>query len=251
MASRVNDRLVADMAARLRDGGLRFGPHNLYYAVCAVLEGPDVKPGAGLIVLGVVLLVVTLVVGILAASFFIWPLLPVGMAVTGFGLRARRQARVLPTTRALALGYEEFVDGVVAPRRGTALLEGMGYATSPVSKPGADGGTDILAYIDPLGAQTPHIRVQVKHRDQTASREDVAALRGIIRGDREIGLFVSSGGFSREARREAGHGAVHIELVDLDRFLELWLQHYSKIPEVKRSKLRLEPIHFLAVVSLT
>lgn len=38
-----------------------------------------------------------------------------------------------------------------------ALLEGMGYATSTVSKPGADGGTDILAYIDPLGAQTPHI----------------------------------------------------------------------------------------------
>ena len=91
----------------------------------------------------------------------------------------------------------------------------------------------------------------MKHRDQTASREDVAALRGIIRGDREIGLFVSSGGFSREARREAGNGAVHIELVDLDRFLELWLQHYSKIPEVRRSKLRLEPIHFLAVVSLT
>jgi restriction system protein len=132
-----------------------------------------------------------------------------------------------------------------------ALLEGMGYATSTVSKPGSDGGTDILAYIDPLGAKTPHIRVQVKHRVQTASREDVAALRGIIRGDREIGLFVSSGGFSREARREAGNGAVHIELVDLDRFLELWLQHYSKIPEVKRSKLRLEPIHFLAVVSLT
>lgn len=136
-------------------------------------------------------------------------------------------------------GYE-FQDLVAA------LLEGMGYATNTISKPGADGGTDILAYTDPLGARTPHIRVQVKHRDQAASREDVAALRGIIRGDREIGLFVSSGGFTKEARREAGAGAVHIELVDLDRFLELWLQHYSKIPETKRSKLRLEPVHFLA-----
>jgi restriction system protein len=126
------------------------------------------------------------------------------------------------------------------------LLEGMGYATNVISKPGADGGSDILAYIDPLGAQTPHIRVQVKHRDQAVSREDVAALRGIIRGDREIGLFVSSGGFTKEARREAGNGAVHMELVDLDRFLELWLQHYDKIPEAKRSKLRLEPVHFLA-----
>lgn len=147
--------------------------------------------------------------------------------------------------------YLDLLSGYEFQNLVAALLEGMGYATSTVSKPGADGGTDILAYTDPLGARTPHIRVQVKHRDQTASREDVAALRGIIRGDREIGMFVSSGGFSKEARREAGNGAVHIELVDLDRFLDLWLQHYSKIPEVKRSKLRLEPIHFLAVASLT
>jgi restriction system protein len=136
-------------------------------------------------------------------------------------------------------GYE-FQDLVAA------LLEGMGYATNSVSAPGADGGTDVLAYVDPLGARTPHIRVQVKHRNQAASREDVAALRGIIRVDREIGLFVSSGGFTREARREAGHGAVHIELVDLDRFLALWLQHYSKIPDAKKAKLRLEPVYFLA-----
>jgi hypothetical protein len=138
MVSRVNDRLVADMAARLRDGGLRFGPRNLYYAVNAVLERPEVRPGAGLIALGVLLLVITLVVGILAASFFIWPLLPVGMAVTGFGLRERRQARLLPSTRALALGYDEFVAGVVDPRRGTALLEGMvepsaGEAAAPAA----------------------------------------------------------------------------------------------------------------------
>jgi restriction system protein len=127
-----------------------------------------------------------------------------------------------------------------------ALLEGMGYTTRFVAPPGPDGGTDALAYVDPLGAQTPHIRVQVKHKDQTAGREEIAALRGIIRADREIGVFVSSGGFSREAQREAERGAVHIELIDLDRFLKLWLQHYSKIPEAKRAKLRLEPVYFLA-----
>jgi hypothetical protein len=125
MAHRVNDRLVADMAARLRDGSLRFGPRHLYYAVCAVLERPEVAAGAGQIALGILLMAATLVIGILAASFFIWPLIPVGMAVTGFGLRARRRARSQPTTRALALGYDEFVSEVVEPRRGTALLEGM------------------------------------------------------------------------------------------------------------------------------
>jgi hypothetical protein len=147
MASRVNDRLVADMAARLRDGGLRFGPRNLYYAVCAVLEGPDVKPGAGLIALGILLLAVTLVVGILAASFFIWPLLPVGMAVTGFGLRARRQARLQPTTRALALGYDEFVEGVVGPRRGTALLDGMVEA-EPAAPAAPAASSEVLVVCD-------------------------------------------------------------------------------------------------------
>ncbi|HEX3605220.1 MAG TPA: hypothetical protein VH134_04815 [Candidatus Dormibacteraeota bacterium] len=145
MVSQVNDRLVADMTARLRDGGLRFGPRNLYYALNAMLERPDVRPGAGLIAVGVLLLVITVVVGILAASFFIWPLLPVGMAVTGFGLRARRQARDLPTTRALALGYDEFVTGVVDPRRGTALLEGM-VETPPVAA--AAAGTAVLVVCD-------------------------------------------------------------------------------------------------------
>jgi restriction system protein len=127
-----------------------------------------------------------------------------------------------------------------------ALLDGMGYTTRFIAAPGPDGGTDTLAYVDPLGARTPHIRVQVKHRDQPAGREEIAALRGIIRAEREIGLFVSSGGFTRDAKREAERGAVHIELIDLDRFLHLWQQHYEKLAEAKRAKLRLEPVYFLA-----
>jgi restriction system protein len=153
---------------------------------------------------------------------------------------AREKARAEIDPYLDTLGPYEFQDLVAA------LLESMGYSTPVVAAPGVDGGTDILAYLDPLGTRTPHIRVQIKHRDQAAIREEVAALRGIIRADREVGLFVSSGGFTRDARREAGHGSTHIELVDLDRFLELWLQHYDRIPEAKRARLRLEPVHFLA-----
>ena len=81
-----------------------------------------------------------------------------------------------------------------------ALLRGMGYSTPFVAPKGPDGGTDIVAYPDPLGTKTPHLRVQVKHRrDSKATREEVAALRGIIRQDREIGLFVSTSGFARPA----------------------------------------------------
>lgn len=139
-----------------------------------------------------------------------------------------------------ALGPYEFQELVAA------LLRGMRYATPHIAAPGPDGGTDILAYPDPLGAQTPHVRVQVKHRVQKAGREEIAALRGIIRQDREIGLFVSSGGFTSQAVSEARNGAVHIQLMDLDMFLESWMSYYDKLAEEDRARLRLRPVYFLA-----
>jgi restriction system protein len=158
---------------------------------------------------------------------------------------------VLESAEGQALAeIEEFVNGlspyefqeVVA-----ALLRGMGYATPFEAARGPDGGTDILAYPDPIGARTPHIRVQVKHRpSHKATREEIAALRGIVRQDREIGLFVSTSGFTSEAVREARHGSTHIELMDLDRFLDQWMEHYEKMTEEDKAKLRLRRVYFLA-----
>lgn len=140
-----------------------------------------------------------------------------------------------------ALSSYEFQDIVAA------LLRGMGYATPFEASKGPDGGTDILAYPDPIGAKTPHIRVQVKHRpSQRATREEIAALRGIIQQDREIGVFVSTSGFTTDAIREARHGATHIELMDLDRFLDQWIAHYEKMAEEDKAKLRLRRVYFLA-----
>ena len=128
-----------------------------------------------------------------------------------------------------------------------ALLRGMGYTTRYIARPGADGGTDILAYPDPIGARTPHLRVQIKHRSkEKATREEIAALRGIIRQDREIGLFVSSLGFTSNAVSEARNGAVHIELMVLDELLDSWVAHYDRLSEEDRGLLRLRPVYFLA-----
>ena len=128
-----------------------------------------------------------------------------------------------------------------------ALLFAMGYSIPFVAQPGPDGGTDVLAYPDPLGAKTPHIRVQVKHRKENkATREARAAQRVIIRPDREIGLFFSTAGFTKDAIREANNGAVHIQLLDLDGFLDLWIEHYNKMDEEERSLMRLRPVFFLA-----
>ncbi len=44
-----------------------------------------------------------------------------------------------------------------------ALLRAMDYHTPFVAPRGKDGGVDVIAYVDPLGAKTPRIKVQVKH----------------------------------------------------------------------------------------
>jgi restriction system protein len=87
--------------------------------------------------------------------------------------------------------------------------------------------------------------VQVKHRADPAQREDIAALRGVLKSEREVGLFVSTGGFTREARREARDGAAHIRLIDLDDFLALWVRHHDALPAAAREGLRLAPVYFL------
>lgn len=153
---------------------------------------------------------------------------------------AEAQAKQEIVAYVQALGPYEMQDLVAA------LLRGMGYTTPFVAPKGPDGGTDILAYRDPLGIEKPHMRVQVKHRKDKASREEVAALRGIIRSDREVGLFVSTHGFTSEAVREARNGAVHVELIDLDRFLDLWLAHYDRLSEDDTGLLRLRKVYFLA-----
>lgn len=127
-----------------------------------------------------------------------------------------------------------------------ALLRGMGYYTPVIAKPGPDGGTDVLAYRDPLGAHPPHIRVQVKHRGSKATRAEIAALKGIIHRNRDIGIFVSSGGFSPEAEREAKSSDIHVEVIGLERFISLWMENYEKLPEEDRARLRLKKVYLLA-----
>ncbi|HXA28357.1 MAG TPA: hypothetical protein VN193_06375 [Candidatus Angelobacter sp.] len=116
MAKPVNERLVADQAARLGVGGLSYTPRQLYYAVCAALERPHVTVGTSQAALGVLLTLVGVVFGVLATVYLV-PLVIIGVVVTGMGLQNRRREHARPTTRPLAIGYDDFVAGVIAPRQ--------------------------------------------------------------------------------------------------------------------------------------
>jgi restriction system protein len=127
-----------------------------------------------------------------------------------------------------------------------ALLRGMGYYTPFVAPKGRDGGIDIIAYRDPLGTVAPRIRVQVKHRENVASAEEIRQLLGVTRADSDVGIFISSGGFSGPAQTEARSSRTHIELIDLDRLIDLWHEFYPKLDDEDKNLLPLTPVYFLA-----
>src|SRR5438477_9293561 len=83
------------------------------------------------------------------------------------------------------------------------LLRGMGYFVAHDAPPGPDGGVDLIVYKDALGTVPPRIKVQVKHRrDTKVSVKEIRELHGLLNND-EVGLMISSGGFTSEAAREA------------------------------------------------
>ncbi|MDY0905621.1 restriction endonuclease [Pedobacter sp. CFBP9032] len=126
------------------------------------------------------------------------------------------------------------------------LLKVMGYFISDVAKRGADGGIDIIAYTDPLGTRQPRIIVQVKHRpNDSISSDEVQKLAGTLKRNSDVGIFVTSGTFSKPAIKEARNSREHIELIDFERLIALWQNYYSKLTDEQKNFLPLHPIYFL------
>ena len=126
-----------------------------------------------------------------------------------------------------------------------SLLKAMGYYIQSVAPRGKDGGIDIVAYTDPLGAKTPRIKVQVKHKPETATgAADVRALLGILKAG-DIALFVTSGTYSTDAKHAATSGDKFIRLIDGDEFIEMWQEYYDKMSDEDKNMLPLKRIAFL------
>lgn len=127
-----------------------------------------------------------------------------------------------------------------------ALLDAMDYHISHIAERGPDGGIDIVAYTDPLGTKQPRIIVQVKHRpSDSVSSDAIQKLSGTLKRNTDVGIFVTSGQFSKPAIKEAIHSREHIELIDFDRLIELWIEYYPKMTDEQKNLLPLQPIHFL------
>lgn len=106
-----------------------------------------------------------------------------------------------------------------------AILRAMGYKAK-VSPKGPDRGVDVIASPDGLGLTQPRIKAEVKHRDGSMGAPAIRGFIGTLR-EGDSGLFISSGGFTREARYEADRCTFPLTLVDMDDLSDLIVAHYE------------------------
>ncbi len=126
------------------------------------------------------------------------------------------------------------------------LLTAMGYHVAWVAPPGRDFGVDIVSYTDLLGATNPRIKVQVKRWvDSSTNVEGLRTFMSVLSDD-DVGVFVSAGGFTRDAQDEARmQERRKITLIDLQKF-DLRVEHYGHLSEDARRRLPHKPKNFLA-----
>jgi restriction system protein len=126
------------------------------------------------------------------------------------------------------------------------LLVAMGYFISWKAPPGKDGGIDIIAHPDPLGANVPRIKVQVKRFvAQKVDADGVKAFAAMV-GDDDAGIFVSLAGFTRDAETYArAQERKRLTLIEANKLIALWIRFYEKLDSKARARLPLTPIYFL------
>ena len=140
--------------------------------------------------------------------------------------------------RVMALDWAEMQELVAG------ILRAMGYKTR-VSRAGSDRGADVVASPDGLGFETPRIVAEVKHKKaQTDSTTVRSFLGGRHKDDR--GLFVSTGGFSKDARYEADRAAIPVMLWGLDELVGYLIEYYEHLDSDTRQLAPLKRVYWPA-----
>ena len=122
------------------------------------------------------------------------------------------------------------------------ILRALGYKTR-VAKPGPDRGADIVASPDGLGFENPRILVEVKHRIGPMSAKDVRSFLGGRHKD-DRGLYVSTGGFTKDARYEADRGTIPLTMWELDDVVENLTRYYDQLDSETRQLVPLKRLYW-------
>ncbi len=127
--------------------------------------------------------------------------------------------------------FEQVVAGV---------FRAMGY-TATTQRGTHDLGVDVVAHPDPLGVQPPLLKIQCKSGTNTVGGPAIKQLRGLLNGP-EKGVIVSLGGFTNDARHVQQNDA-DLVLIDGERFVELFLEHYDRLAPEWRHRFPLTRVY--------
>ena len=125
-----------------------------------------------------------------------------------------------------------------------AVLRALGYKTK-VSPKGPDHGVDVVASPDGLGLTTPRIKVEVKHRSGSIGAQQLRSFLGALR-EGDTGFYISTGGFTKEARYEAERATVSVTLVDIDDLAEPVVTNYENFDLEGRALISLVRVYWPA-----
>jgi restriction system protein len=132
-----------------------------------------------------------------------------------------RLVRLLKQTS--AKGFEELC---------ARLLRHIGFENVIVTGQQGDQGVDGEGYLLINRFVRTKVMFQCKRYDGTVGPDKIRDFRGAITGRAERGIFLTTGTFTKGARDEAAReNATAIELVDIDRLLELMIEEKLGIQE--------------------
>jgi len=122
------------------------------------------------------------------------------------------------------------------------ILRAMGYKTR-VSAVGPDRGKDIVASPDGFGFESPRIVVEVKHRSGAMGSSAIRSFLGGRHPD-DKGLYVSTGGFSKDAYYEAERASITLTLMTLDELVQALLEHYEELDMDTKQMIPLKQLYW-------
>ena len=122
------------------------------------------------------------------------------------------------------------------------VLRAMGYKTR-ISARGPDRGADIVASRDGFGFENPRVVVEVKHRTEQIGASGIRSFVGGRHVDDKC-LYVSTGGFSKEAKYEADRANILVTLLDLDELAKTLVENYETLDGETRRLVPLRRIYW-------
>jgi hypothetical protein len=126
-----------------------------------------------------------------------------------------------------------------------ALLKALDCHVSWTGPMDNKDSAEMICFMDPLGVKTSSLRVHVSKPPHQTSMEEVKTYVQDLEANSVV-VFFSLGGILEGVKEFAlSLKQVSVRLIDLERFVELWLENIAKIDKVAITKFPIRPVYFI------